>query len=349
MNFGGLGSINIPAPAPRMPGPQYGPSGSPTAPNGQPNMPGYHGTGNVDFGDPGLNSIWGARPDYQGITNPNGQLYNGFSVGNIGDKTPWLAGVMGGKDFIGPNGQRMGQPGMLDTASGAGTALGAMSKEVLNPDGSVNTSASPWAMTAMNAAGGNAMTGAQGNMMSGMDAMAQRGGLSGGAAERMGTAATAAGTNAYMGARQGILGQDQAYKQNLLGQLPGMQENYSGFKNAVGANAIGMLNNQGNWQSGANTGIAEFNTGNAIGDVGNKNNFGMGTWGQMGQIWGNNQVAQGENALANRPNPGMFGNVGGMGNMWNTTGDAGTTFYNGMANMFGGFGSGASAGNPSHW
>lgn len=362
VNTGFGGSFNIPTPAPKLN--PYVPFSNPGQTGASPYTFQQQPAPEIKTGDQGLDNILAARPGYQGITDPGGNLYGQFKINAPASQQPWL------KNAIGDSNNNNGVTGDI---SNAHNSLGQLS------DMASSSGMTPYGQAQLNqldvlrgqhldaargAAGGATATA--------MDNVAMRGGLSGGAAERMQTAGALNGANAAQNvyaqdavARAGVGAQDAGFKQNLLTALPGMEMASAGQANAIGMGQVGTELGQANLEGGQQIGVGEYNTGNAINSVMGANPYNQAAWTTGAQVYGSDQTANAMMAAANKPNPGLLGGggflgtgvgVGGMsstgmgdffGNqVWHPVADAtGSAGYQGWS--WGG--QATSQANPYHW
>lgn len=262
-------------------------------------------------GDAGVDALLAGRPNYQGITDKSGNLYDNFKIKGNPSQSDWLSGKIGDVNDSGVN-SNIGQ---------ANTDLAGLHQMAQSSGLSPYAQAQMKQLDLSRSANANAASGAaQGAMSYSMDNAAMRGGLSGGAAERMGTQGATNAANAMQGvygqdaaARAGVAAGDASFKQNLYSQLPGMDMGVAGQENAIGMGQVGTELGQKNLEGGQNIGVQEFNTGNAVNDIYQQNPYNMGVWGKGADVYAGVQSANAMNNLANKPQAGLFGGGGFLG------------------------------------
>lgn len=186
------------------------------------------------------------QPGYKGIDDANGNVLDQYSLEKAG---------------VGPNESSMNM--IRDRAMGTSMSpWAALAKEGLNTD-------TQNALDTTDKQGASANAGA-------MDQLAQFGGLSEGARERVATTgARANALNKNSVLRQQVSGnqqigmQDEAERAKLLGAMPGMENSLSAAKSA----------------------IKEYDIGNATGDVAKQNAFNQNTYSEQMKAWAANKQA----------------------------------------------------------
>lgn len=281
------------------------------------------------------------RPKYAGITTPDGKLDDQFKVSNPKSNLTGLEGkmsnakdvtstgvstptkVQAGQDFT--NGQQ-DMSKLRDRAFGTGPSEQAKAQMAL-ADNQSKTNAETLAKQSMSA------------NQTAQNTMAQQGGLSGGARERMATQANRqqmmanqGNANSNLQAKMGISAQDEAQRSQLQQAMPGMSLSYDQYNTglqrddrdtqmkaqmynndstmkAQQANQDSALKQANMWGNMADTEAGRqqsadtFNVGNRIGDAQNYNNFNQNNWQTDATMMGANQTA---NAQARAGKSGGF-------------------------------------------